>query len=179
MRSYKGEKGSPQVSQQDDAQYSDYEQPGEDFWQDATPSMSFNGEPKITIRGMVTKQERMQQTDYDSKEPLFWPDGRPRQKLVLTMRCAEGDITLTDENNVDDAEDGYVVRMLHVRVPSGLHTAIKAAIKEAGRKTLYNGDVLTATYDHDGPQSAEDKRRKRTPPKEFEALVEPANEPPF
>lgn len=155
------------------------QQPEEDFWQDATPSFSFDGEPRITIRGMVLAQERTQQTHYDTKEPLTWNDGRPRLKLILTMRCAEGDLTLTDENNVDDAEDGYVTRMLHIRIPSGGYRAIKEGIKAAGRKTLRNGDTLTLTYDHDGEQSAEDKRRKRTPPKEYEALVEPSDEPPF
>lgn len=128
---------------------------------------------------MVINQERMQQTHFETKEPMTWPDGRPRLKLVLTMRCAEADLTLTPENNVDDAEDGYVTRMLHVRIPSGLYTAIKRGIKDAGQKTLRNGDTLTATYDHDGEQSAEDKRRKRTAPKEYEALVEPIAEPPF
>ena len=154
-------------------------QPEEDFWQDAVPSFSFDGEPKITIRGMVMSQERTQQTDYETKEPLRWPDGRPRLKLILTMRCAEGDLTLTDENNVDDAEDGYVTRMLHIRIPSGAYRAVKDGIKSAGQKTLRNGDTLTLTYDHDGEQSREDIRRKRTPPKEYEALVEPISEPPF
>ena len=147
-------------------------QPEEDFWQDATPSFSFDGVPPITAHGIVLSQQRVQQTDFESGDPMFWKDGRPRLKVVIELQCDPSEVegNPTEFETADD--DGK--RMLHVRIPSGAYTAIKKGIKDAGRKTLRNGDDLTLTYARDGK-----KEKGKTAPKEFDALIIPANEPPF
>jgi hypothetical protein len=148
--------------------------PDENPWAIPPKSISFDVPPPYTVAGIIVKQELAQQTDFDTKKPLFWDDGRPRKKVIVTLQCKP------DDDEADD--DG--LRAIHMRIPSAIFAAVREAIREAGNKTLPVGEYLTLTYTGDAAQTAAEKRQKRSPAKEFVALISPAqdsetSEPPF
>lgn len=149
----------------------DYEQPEENFWEDATPSFSFDkevhGGPPLTIRGKVISQQRMQRTDVDTRELATWPDGRPKLKIVIEMACVPAEVKGNPNDEIVD-DDGR--RLVHVEIPGGKFTAIKQGIKDAGVKTLRNGDELTLTWSSEGK-----KEKGKSAPKIYDALIVPAS----
>jgi hypothetical protein len=138
-----------------------------DLWGAPPQSFSFDGEPPINISGIVTDQRKTQQTDYDTREPLFWDEmkQRPRMKIEVDLQ--------TDLKDTDD-DDG--MRTVHVPIPSAKFRAIRDGIKKAHVKTMMNGDHLSLTYTVDMELSAEDKKRKRSPQKDYEAEITPRSE---
>lgn len=149
--------------------------PAEDPWGIPPQSVSWDVTPPFEIEGVIIKQEMAQQLDFDDKKPLFWDDGRPRKKVIVTIQGKPA------EDGADD--DG--MRSIHARIPSALFAAIRTAIREAGLKTLPVGGshLLNLTYTGDAEQTPAEKKAKRTPAKEFVALISPAvdfsSEPPF
>jgi hypothetical protein len=147
--------------------------PDEDPWGIPPTSISWDVEPPFTVGpGLIVKQEIAQQTDFDSKKPFFWEDGRARKKVIITLQCQPDDT---------EAEDDDGMRSIHAKIPSGIFVAIRDAVKEAGKKTLpVDGEhYLTVTYTGNAAQTAAEKKQKRSPTKEFVALITDSSEPPF
>jgi hypothetical protein len=148
--------------------------PAEDPWGIPPVSISWDVTPPFEVSGVIVKQEMAQVLNYDTKKPETWDDGRPKKKVIITLKTTLGDN--------DDTDDG--LRAIHVRNPSALFAAIRDAIREAGLKTLPLGGTheLMVTYTKDSEQTPAEIRSKRTPAKEFVALITPAgdtSEPPF
>jgi hypothetical protein len=146
----------------------------EDPWGIPPASVSWDVEPPFTVEGIITRQEMAQVLDFDSKKPQFWDDGRPRKKVIVTLQC-KPDETLEND-------DGK--RSIHMRIPSALFAAVREAIREAGEKTLPIGAQLSITYTGNAAQTAAEKKAKRSPAKEFAALIittsdSDTSEPPF
>lgn len=131
--------------------------PQADPWADAPISISWDVEPPATIRGQVVSSEWAKQLDIKTGKPLTWDDGRPRLKIVVLLRTEEGE------------------KQLHVKKPGGLFAAIMAAIKEAGASTLVPGWFLNVTYTGNKPP----EKAGLSPTKEYAALLENPEEPPF
>jgi hypothetical protein len=154
--------------------------PNEDVWAVPPTAVSWDVQPPFTVSGLILKSENAQQTDFETKRPLFWDDGRPRKKVIVTLGGKP--------NPEEEGDDG--LRAIHARIPSALFTAMRDAVKEAGLKTLPTGGThwMDVTYTQDGEQTKQEIRAKRSPPKEFIALITEAadsdtggedSEPPF
>lgn len=111
-----------------------------------------------TVKGVVIKKETVQQRDYESGQLKTWDDGNPAWQVVFTLQTDYHD----DEN--DDGE-----RRLFAKSPGGILTAIRAAQKKAGGKTIEIGGTLVVRFVSVGTPP----KRNLQPPKEFVAKYTP------
>jgi hypothetical protein len=114
------------------------------------------------VKGVVLKKETVQQRDFDTGQLKTWDDGNPAWQVVFTLQTQYHD---------DDKDDGE--RRLFAKSPGGILSAIRAAQKAAGAKTIEIGGTLIVKYVSDGTPP----RRNLQPPKEFVAKYIPPAAP--
>ena len=100
--------------------------------------------------GVITDVEVRDQRDFDTGVILTWDDGKPRKEIVLTLNTKERDPMV-------EGDDG--VRKLYVKAQ--MFTALRDAIRKAGRVKPEPGGEIAVAYTGDG----EAKRKGYNPPK--------------
>lgn len=103
------------------------------------PSAKFE-HPGDNFGGPITKLEAVQQRKFDKGKPTneldFWDDGTPKMMAVATVRTQHRDAT-------DPSDDGQ--RKIYI-AGRDLQGKIRVAVRNAGRRKLDIGDVLSVTF---------------------------------
>jgi hypothetical protein len=109
-----------------------------------------------SIKGEIIDKQTMQQRDFITGQPKFWDDGGPMWQVIYTLAT----------NRHDDEEDDGERRLF---AKSGVLTAIKLAVKDAGVRNTEIGGILAVKFVSVGTPS----RRGNNPPKVFDARYRP------
>lgn len=123
--------------------------PNEVLFGNTVPSFQFERYGD-TCQGIITDIVAQKQTDKKTGEPKFWPSGDPMWMAVVTLQTQERDPSIAED-------DGK--RRVFIRGRS-LTDATRDAVKDAGKKKLEKGALMSVTYTSDGPAE-----RGNNPPK--------------
>jgi len=121
------------------------------------PSATFH-EIGTIHEGVITNLDVMQARKFGTKDLDFWPDGSPKMQAVITLKTAERDPEIDNDNGM---------RALYVS-SKGLREAIAQAVKKAGAEGLAVGGSLGVKYTRDG-----DRTGGANAPKVYGAKYEP------
>ena len=106
--------------------------------------------PGDTFGGPIVKLEATQMRKFDKKtnrptdELDYWDNGDPKMQAVVTVRTQHRDAS-------DPSDDGQRKLYISSRYQQN---AVKAAVKNAGKRQLEIGGVLSLTYTHEAPSEA-------------------------
>lgn len=109
---------------------------------EAPPTISFKEIGDMvrgTIRNMNVTQRRRFMPDGSVGEPLFYSDGSPQLQIVITLETGTG----------GDADPHDGLRRLFVH--GQMQSAIKQAVKDAGRAAPSVGSFLKVTFVKEEP----------------------------
>lgn len=148
-------------------------QPGyeADFMEEGGKSFSFDGQPPMTVSGIVAVDNpvRMQQRDFDTGDLLTWPDGNPKWQYRVDL-----------QTELREAPDDDGMRSIYLKFRS--KKVVVAAVKQAGATRLERGGRLALTYtsdDHSQPHrrvqdcTPQCQPGKGYPPKNYAAQYAP------
>jgi len=113
------------------------------------PAAKFTS-PGESYGGPIVKLEATQMRKFDKKtnrptdELDYWDNGDPKMQAVVTVRTQHRDAS-------DPSDDGQRKLYISSRYQQN---AVKAAVKNAGKRQLEIGGVLSLTYTHEAPSEA-------------------------
>lgn len=135
------------------------------------PAFSFDGQPPISVTGVLKDRFTQQMRDFDDPSVLLeWPDGKPKKQPVLILQTdlRNGDGCSEDtKKRVGEFDEGERAVYLTFRGKK----ALARALRGAGLRTLTKGTEVTVTYTRNG-----EKTGKGKPPKEYEIKLVPADD---
>src|ERR1700679_1038766 len=99
--------------------------------------------------GKILKTETLQRRSIRHPERvLYWPDGQPKWQIVITLEVTK----MQPAPEMGNDESVEIERRLFVKIPGGIRTAISAAMKNAGVRSLEQGHYLRVAYIDNGAQ---------------------------